>query len=102
MLIDDAWATIGSANLHRFSMFGNSELNAAIYSPETVRTFRVALFEEHLALDTSELDDVAALRQFRQIAQANREKFSGGHHDWQGLAFSLEVSTYGRVLQVGW
>jgi cardiolipin synthase A/B len=102
MLIDDAWATVGSANLHRFSMLGNGELNAAIYSPETVRAFRVALFEEHLALDTSGLDDVAALRQFRQIAQANREKFSGGHHDWQGLAFSLEVSTYGRVLQVGW
>jgi cardiolipin synthase A/B len=95
MLIDDEWATVGSANLHRFSMFGNSELNAAIYSPETVCAFRVALFEEHLALDTSGLDDVAALRQFRQIAQANQEKFLSGNHDWQGLVFSLDVSTYG-------
>jgi cardiolipin synthase A/B len=100
MLIDDDWATVGSANLHRFSMFGNGELNAAIYSPETVRAFRVALFEEHLALGTSGLDDVAALRQFGQIARANRERLSNGNHDWQGIAFSLEVSTYGRVPQV--
>ncbi len=99
MLIDDEWATVGSANLHRFSMFGNAELNAAIYSPESIRAFRVALFEEHLALDTSGLDDVAALRQFRQIAGENREKLSKGRHDWQGLAFTLEVSTYGRLPQ---
>ena len=102
MLIDDAWATVGSANLHRFSMFGNGELNAAIFSPDIVRAFRVALFGEHLALDTSELDDLAALRQFRQIAQENRERLLGGNHEWQGLAFSLDVSTYGRVPQVGW
>ena len=100
MLIDDAWATVGSANLHRFSMFGNGELNAAIFSPDSVRAFRVALFEEHLGLDTSGLDDLAALRRFRQIAQANRERLLAGHHDWQGLAFSLDVSTYGRASQL--
>lgn len=100
MLIDDAWATIGSANLHRFSLFGNGELNAAIYSRETARAFRVALFQEHLALDTSAMDDVEALRQFRKIARANREKLAAGHHDWQGLAFTLEISTYGKIPQL--
>jgi cardiolipin synthase A/B len=101
MLIDDEWATIGSANLHRFSMFGNGELNAAISSPEGVRAFRVALFAEHLAMDTSGLDDLAALRQFQQIARANRERLLADNHNWQGLAFSLDVSTYGRASQVG-
>ncbi len=100
MLIDDEWATVGSANLHRFSMFGNGELNAAIYSPETVRAFRVALFEEHLGLDTSGLDDLTALRQFGQIARANHERLSVGNHEWQGIAFSLEVSSYGRAPQM--
>ncbi len=96
MLIDDEWATVGSANLHRYSMFGNSEMNAAIYSPEAVRSFRVALFEEHLELDTSGLDDLTALRRFRQISKANLERILAGNHDWQGLAFSLDISTYGR------
>jgi cardiolipin synthase A/B len=101
MLIDDAWATVGSANLHRFSIFGNSELNAAIASPDSVRAFRVALFEEHLGVDTSGLDDLAALRLFQQIARANRERLLAGNHDWQGLAFTLDVSIYGRVSQIG-
>ncbi len=63
-------------------------MNVAIFSPENVRSFRVALL------------DVAALRQFRQIARANREKLLAGNHEWQGLAFSLDISTYGRVSQV--
>jgi cardiolipin synthase A/B len=101
MLIDDAWATVGSANLHRFSMFGNGELNVAIFSPDSVRAFRVALFEEHLGLDTKELDDITALQRFRQISQANREKLLANNGDWQGLAFSLDISTYGQASQVG-
>jgi cardiolipin synthase A/B len=89
MLIDDAWATVGSANLHHYSLFGNGELNVAICSPEAVRGFRVALFEEHLAMDTSGMDDLTALRQFRQIALENR-LLSKGDSAWQGLAFRLE------------
>jgi cardiolipin synthase A/B len=102
MLIDGIWATVGSANLHRYSMFGNAELNAAICSSELVRGFRVELFQEHLALDTSELDDVAALRLFKQIAAANRVRSLRGDHDWQGLAVALEVSSYGKVPPIGW
>jgi cardiolipin synthase A/B len=101
MLIDDQWATVGSANLHRWSMFGNSELNAAIDAPDSVRGFRIALLEEHLGWDTSSLDDVAALRLFRDVARANREKLLGGDHDWQGLAVALEISSYGQVSQLG-
>ena len=102
MLIDDTWATIGSANLHRYSMFGNIELNAAMFSPQVVRGFRIALLEEHLALDTSRLDDVEALRQFKQITRANHEKLLVGDHVWQGLAVALEVATYGQTPPVGW
>jgi phosphatidylserine/phosphatidylglycerophosphate/cardiolipin synthase-like enzyme len=99
MLIDDAWATVGSCNLHRFSLFGNGELNAAISDPETVRAFRVALFNEHLAQDTSATDDRAALQLFRQIARKNRQLHENGDPGWQGLAFSLDATTYGRATQ---
>ena len=91
MLVDDAWATIGSTNLHRWSLLGNGELNAAICSPTVVRGFRIALFGEHLDTDTSGLDDVSALRAFREIAIENRRLLEMGNQRWQGLAFSLEL-----------
>ncbi len=90
MLVDDAWATVGSANLHRWSLFGNGELNAAIWSPAAVREFRIALLGEHLAMDTSKLDDLSALRTFRTVALENRRRLETGNPAWQGLAFSLE------------
>lgn len=99
MLIDDEWATVGSCNLHHYSLFGNSELNAAFWEPATVRALRVELFQEHLAVDTSALDDQSALRLFRRIAQENRQRHATRDPHWQGLAFSLNVETYGQAPQ---
>ncbi|HEY4168920.1 MAG TPA: phosphatidylserine/phosphatidylglycerophosphate/cardiolipin synthase family protein, partial [Reyranella sp.] len=31
MIVDDAWLTIGSCNLHRYSMGGHSEMNASVW-----------------------------------------------------------------------
>lgn len=99
MLIDDEWATVGSCNLHHYSLFGNSELNAAFWDPVTVRAMRVELFQEHLALDTAELDDSSALRLFRRIADENRQRHTDHDPGWQGLAFSLNMETYGQAPQ---
>jgi cardiolipin synthase len=96
MLVDDEWATIGSCNLHRYSLFGNGEMNAAVWSPDTVRAFRVELFQEHLDRDTSGMDDRVALQVFRKIALENRGRFNAGNHDWQGLAFTLDTASYWR------
>lgn len=99
MLIDDAWATVGSCNLHRYSLFGNGELNVAIQDPVMVRALRSELFAEHLAVDTAEMEDVAALRLFSQIARANRQRHEQRDPYWQGLAFSLNPQTYGQKPQ---
>lgn len=96
MLIDDAWATVGSCNLHHYSLFGNSELNAAFAHPPTVKALRVELLGEHLGVGTEHMDDVEALRLFRRIALDNRQRFDAGDPDWQGLAFALDARTYGR------
>ena len=96
MLIDDEWATVGSCNLHSYSLFGNGEMNAAFWSPEAVRALRVELFAEHLAQDTSHLKDQAALQLFRETAQQNRSRFDSGNHEWQGLAFAVDIGRYGR------
>lgn len=100
MLTDDAWATVGSCNLHRFSLFGNGELNAAFSDPEIVRALRVALFQEHLAQDTSAIDDRAALQLFRRIARENRQRQENSDPSWQGLAFSLDIATYSQAKQL--
>lgn len=95
MLIDDAWATIGSCNLHRNSLYGHSELNASFWAPETVGPLRCELLAEHLGYDTSALDDRAALRLYREVALANREKRDSGNSHWQGLAFKMDSAFYG-------
>ncbi len=94
MLIDDEWATVGSCNLHRFSLFGNNEMNVAFSAPNTVRAFRCELFREHLDEDTSGIDDREALHLFRKIARENRRKREAGDHAWQGLAFELDLAKY--------
>lgn len=95
MLVDDAWATIGSCNLHRGSLFGNTEMNASFWCPETVRSLLRELLAEHLGHSTGHLDDRAAMRLYRQVAIDNANRRALGRHDWQGLAFSLDPATYG-------
>jgi phosphatidylserine/phosphatidylglycerophosphate/cardiolipin synthase-like enzyme len=89
MIVDDVWVTVGSCNLHHASLFGNAELNVACWHPDTARTLRIELLQEHLDHDTSNMDDRTALRFFRKIAMENRRRFDAGENAWQGLAFSL-------------
>ena len=96
MLIDDAWGTIGSCNLHRWSVLGNSEMNVTFWDPAVVRALRRELLAEHLGRDTANLDDRAALGEYRRIARENRRRREAGDPEWQGLAFSLDPATYGR------
>ena len=89
MIVDGEWGTVGSCNLHRYSLFGNSEMNAAFWDRKTARALLSELLWEHLEKDTSAIDDLAALRLFRAIAEDNRMLFNAGDPAWQGLAFSL-------------
>lgn len=95
MLVDDAWGTIGSCNLHANSLFGHTEMNASIWDPKVTRALRCELLAEHLGQDTAGFDDRSALRLFREIARANRRKRDANDFNWQGLAFSLDPAAYG-------
>jgi phosphatidylserine/phosphatidylglycerophosphate/cardiolipin synthase-like enzyme len=61
MLVDDAWATIGSSNLHANSLGGHAELNASVWDANVVRALCCDLLAEHLGQDTSGLDYRAAM-----------------------------------------
>ena len=95
MVVDDAWATIGSCNLHRPSLYGNAEMNASIWDAAFARELRCALLSEHLATETATLDAREALRLYRRIARGNRARRDAGSTDWPGLAFTLDPETYG-------
>jgi phosphatidylserine/phosphatidylglycerophosphate/cardiolipin synthase-like enzyme len=92
-MIDDVWATIGSCNIGARSFFGDTELNASFFDPATVKALRVALLLEHLGSDTSQLDDRAALSEYRRIARANTVRRTAGQH-MTALAFALDPATY--------
>ncbi|NOU75871.1 hypothetical protein GC098_31720 [Paenibacillus sp. LMG 31458] len=96
MLIDDAWATIGSCNLHWNSLFGHTEMNAAFWDPKVVQSLRRQLFSEHLGQDTLQLNDREALQLYRNIAHENQIRGTRGDFDWKSLAFALDPTTYGQ------
>jgi phosphatidylserine/phosphatidylglycerophosphate/cardiolipin synthase-like enzyme len=95
MLVDDEWATIGSCNLHANSLFGHSEMNAAIWDPAWVSALRCELLREHLDEDTAQMNSSTALQRFRQIARDNDARRQVGKRDWQGLAFDIDPRQYG-------
>jgi len=97
ILIDDEWASIGSCNVHHYSMTGNGELNAAYHDPASVRVLRVELFREHLGSDTSARADTDALNHFQLVAHANRRRHELNDPAWEGMAIALDARSYGAV-----
>jgi cardiolipin synthase A/B len=96
MLVDDAWATIGSCNLHSNSLSGHTEMNASIWDAAVVQPLRCALLAEHLGLDTANLDVRAALRLFRSIARENSRRRDAKAPISKGIAYQLDAETYGE------
>lgn len=96
MIVDGEFVTVGSCNLHHYSLYGNGELNVAVQDPDTASTIMAALFGEHIANDVSGLDDLGAVRLFKQSARRNRGLDERGEPSWQGLAFSMDMPTYGE------
>jgi phosphatidylserine/phosphatidylglycerophosphate/cardiolipin synthase-like enzyme len=90
MIVDDVWATTGSCNLHRYSLYGNSELNIAFADTVAVHALRCALLAEHLGQDTSALDGRSALRVFRAVAEQNADRQQRGDPDWEGIACAMD------------
>ncbi|MBW2561715.1 MAG: hypothetical protein JRE40_12785, partial [Deltaproteobacteria bacterium] len=78
MIIDDIWAIIGSANINRRSMTHDSEIDIAVIDGgiengrrKFARNLRKSLWEEHLGVDASEVDDpIASINLWSKIADA--------------------------------
>ena len=59
-----------------------------------MRTLRVELLREHLGIDTSDRDDLAALRLYRDVARKNAALRRNGE-PLAGLAFEIDPEAYG-------
>ncbi len=95
MLVDDAWATIGSTNFMGRSFLRETEMNASMWCPQTVRSLREDLFDEHLAGATRGLGELAAFDRFGAIATENAARRAAGEAQ-RGLAHRLRTRTYCR------
>jgi phosphatidylserine/phosphatidylglycerophosphate/cardiolipin synthase-like enzyme len=54
-IIDDAWLTLGSANLNEHSLFNDTEMNIVTHDPKLALDTRRRLFAEHLELPIDEV-----------------------------------------------
>ena len=54
-IIDDAWLTLGSANLNEHSLFNDTEMNFVAHDPDLASQTRLRLWAEHLELPIDEL-----------------------------------------------
>ncbi len=98
-MVDDAWCTIGSTNVAERSFHQDTELNASLWHEPSVAALRRELLHEHLAFDTSELDDRAALRAFHEIARSNAKRRSA-REPLAGLALARRRADVGREVPV--
>lgn len=55
-IVDDAWLTVGSANLNEHSFFNDSEMNVVSCDPRVARDTRLRLWAEHLERPVGEVD----------------------------------------------
>lgn len=94
MLIDDAWATIGSTNVLTRSFHADTELNASVWHPATVRALRETLLREHAGIDTGAMELSAALQAFVEFAAVHRDRHARSLPT-TGLAYAIDPSTYG-------
>ncbi len=54
-IVDDAWLTVGSANLNEHSLFNDTEMNVVTCDPRVARETRLRLWSEHLECSVEEV-----------------------------------------------
>ena len=55
-IVDDAWLTVGSANLNEHSLFNDTEMNVVTHDAGLARSSRLRLWSEHLELPSEKID----------------------------------------------
>ena len=76
-IVDDAWMTLGSANLNEHSLFNDTEMNIVTCDPAITRETRLRLWSEHLERSVEEVsgDPARVIDElWRPIAEEQRRR----------------------------
>jgi len=80
-VIDDAWITLGSANLNEHSLFNDTEMNLVSHDRDLARGTRLRLWSEHLELPVDRIptDPTQAIDElWKPISQEQLDRRSEG------------------------
>ena len=80
-IVDDAWLTLGSANLNEHSLFNDTEMNVVAHDVELAEGTRRRLWAEHLELAVDEVpaDPIEAIDElWKPISKDQLERRTEG------------------------
>jgi len=100
-IVDDAWMTIGSANLNEHSLFNDTEMNLVTRDPLLAQQTRLRLWAEHLQRPVTELHDEPAAvidRLWKPIANEQQERRKRGERPTHRLTKLPGVSRRSGLL----
>ena len=100
-IVDDAWMTIGSANLNEHSLFNDTEMNLVTHDPRLARQTRLRLWSEHLQRPVTDLQEepVAVIdRLWKPIAHEQEERRKRGERPTHRLTRLPGVSRRSGLL----
>jgi phosphatidylserine/phosphatidylglycerophosphate/cardiolipin synthase-like enzyme len=100
-IVDDAWMTIGSANLNEHSLFNDTEMNVVTHDARLALQTRLRLWAEHLQRPVSDVagDPIAVIeRLWKPIAQEQAERRKRGERATHRLSTLPGVSRRSRLL----
>ncbi len=101
-IVDDAWLTVGSANLNEHSLFNDTEVNVVVHDPAVARATRLRLWSEHLQRPESQIDGEPARvidGLWRPIAEEQALRRAGGEPRTHRLTLLPNVSRHAERLQ---
>jgi phosphatidylserine/phosphatidylglycerophosphate/cardiolipin synthase-like enzyme len=94
MVVDDAWATVGSTNIASQSFRHDTEMNASFWHEGAARALREALFEGFLGGEAARLPELDAFDRLAEIAGANLDR-RALWQDTEGFLYALDPAQYG-------
>lgn len=100
-IVDDAWMTIGSANLNEHSLFNDTEMNVVVRDPRLIRDTRLRLWAAHLGADRGEIQGEPAAvidKVWKPIAEEQGERRKRGQRLTHRLSTLPGISRRSRLL----
>lgn len=97
MIVDDEWATVGSANANPRSFKVDTEANIAWYDPVGVRAFRLALWAELLGAPAATIatwTPADFVTRWQAISTANAAKTGSAARTRQGFVVPHNIARY--------